>query len=549
MLMSSRTPRSRDEVAPQKTKRILEIGKPIEFEHGIHVEYNREKGKFMGLPDVWQGVIPSSDDVLDTSCISPHLVPAPYLIAHTTKADNISKPYNVQHNIHVQIDKTSYVLQGLPLAWAHQLQSSNQVPVHADFQTEHTSTRTRSSMSPHRSASSSSNKSLSSFPKSKSWTDIRRKASKASVERKADECQDPLLLYNNIVEVAEGESGSLFSASLISDPRTTVAIKRISLSDTSNIEKKKKEMQAMRQCRHPNIINYISHHWTSDELWIVMEYLDNCLTDIVAIEDSDMAMPSLNEHQIAYIMRSVLLALNHLHSLGRIHRDVRADNVLLSSEGMVKLADFGHSAQLTTTAPSRNSIVGTPFWMAPEVIRGDSYDTAADIWSLGALLFELLTGSPPLSEYPPLRAIYIIASKGLPAPPQIWSDELLDFYEQCTIMEASHRPTASVLLEHPFIVRCAGTSECLQELLLQPQMDVVPMEMSSNQMTADEGLLADIRSEMASNSLNSKDTETSTVATRTSSVWSWMDEPNALNMDFQIAIDFDHLQLSSTLET
>ncbi|KAI9288605.1 kinase-like domain-containing protein [Umbelopsis sp. AD052] len=494
MLMSSRTPRSRDEVAPQKTKRILEIGKPIEFEHGIHVEYNREKGKFMGLPDVWQGVIPSSDDVLDTSCISPHLVPAPCLIARTTKADNISKPYNVQHNIHVQIDKASYVLQGLPPAWAHQLQSSNQVPAHADFQTEHTGTRTRSSMSPHRSASSSSNKSLSSFPKSKSWTDIRRKSSKASVERKTDECQDPLLLYKNMVEVAEGESGSLFSASLISDPRTTVAIKRISLSDTSNIERKKMEMQAMRQCRHPNIINYISHHWTSHELWIVMEYLDNCLTDIVAIEDSDMAMPPLNEHQIAYIIRSVLLALNHLHSLGRIHRDVRADNILLSSEGMVKLADFGHSAQLTTTAPSRNSIVGTTFWMAPEVIRGDNYDTAADIWSLGALLFELLTGSPPLSEYPPLRAIYIIASKGLPAPPQMWSDELMDFYEQCTIMEASHRPTASDLLEHPFIVRRAGTSECLQELFVQPQMEeVVPMEMSSNQMPTNDGILADVR--------------------------------------------------------
>jgi hypothetical protein len=147
----------------------------------------------------------------------------PQYTARTTKADNISKPYNVQHNIHVQIDKTSYVLQGLPPAWAHQLQSSNQVPAHADFQTEHASTRTRSSMSPHRSASSSSNKSLSSFPKSKSWTDIRRKASKASVERKADECQDPLLLYKDIVEVAEGESGSLFSAALISDPRTVSA--------------------------------------------------------------------------------------------------------------------------------------------------------------------------------------------------------------------------------------------------------------------------------------------------------------------------------------
>ncbi|KAH8548874.1 kinase-like domain-containing protein [Umbelopsis sp. PMI_123] len=534
MLMSSRTPRSRDEVAPRKPKRILEIGKPIEFEHGIH-----------GLPDVWQGVIPSSDDLLDTSCISPHLVPAPCLIAHTTKADNISKPYNVQHNIHVQVDKTSYVLQGLPPAWAHQLQCSNQVPAHADFQTDHVSTRTRSSMNPHRSASSSSNKSLSSFPKSKSWTDIRRKASKTSVDRKTDECQDPLLLYKDIVEVAEGESGSLYSAMLISDPRTTVAIKRISLSDTSSIEKKKKEMQAMKQCRHPNIINYISHHWTNNELWIVMEYLNNCLTDIITVEDPDVSRSQLNEQQMAYIMRSVLLALKHMHSFGRIHRDVRADNILLNSEGLVKLADFGQSAQLTATAPNRKSLVGTPFWMAPEVIRGEDYDTAVDIWSLGALLYELLTGSPPLSEYPPLRAIYVIASKGLPVPPGKWSDELLDFFAQCTIMEASHRPTASNLLEHPFIVQHAGTSECLQDLFVEPPMNMFPIELSSSEVTTDEAA----PSHIVADSINSKDTDTSTVATQTSSVWSWMDEPNALNMDFQIAIDFDHLQLSSTMES
>lgn len=133
------------------------------------------------------------------------------------------------------------------------------------------------------------------------------------------------------------------------------------------------------------------------------------------------------------------------------------------------VADFGHSVQLTATSPSRNSVVGTPFWMvgrtmteiwsgvlccvnkycvqAPEVIKGEDYNTAADIWSLGALLFELLTGSPPYSEYPPLRALFLIASKGLPAPPLTWSDELLDFLDQCTVMEAKDRPTAAMLLE------------------------------------------------------------------------------------------------------
>ncbi|CAO3688554.1 unnamed protein product [Umbelopsis vinacea] len=561
MLMNPRTYRSRDEVTPRKQQRnrILEIGKPIEFEHGIHVEFNRERGKFMGLPDVWQGVIPSSDDVLDTSCISPHLVPAPYLIAHKTKADNISKPFNVQHNIHVQIDKASYVLQGLPPAWAHQLQSSNQVPAPADFETDHSyaSTRTRSSMSPCRSASSAS-KSFSPLPKSKSWSDIRRKTSKE--RKKSDACQDPLLLYKDIVEIAEGESGSLYSASLISAPRTTVAIKRINLEDSTNVERKKKEIEIMKQCQHPNTIHYLAHHLTSTELWIVMEYADFCLADIITNEDDFNSSP-LDECQIAFILQQLLLALKYIHSLGRIHRDVRADNVLLSSEGLVKLgqcllrifllrfymsqfidivrriADFGHSVQLTATSPSRNSVVGTPFWMAPEVIKGEDYNTAADIWSLGALLFELLTGSPPYSEYPPLRALFLIASKGLPAPPLTWSDELLDFLDQCTVMEAKDRPTAAMLLEHPFIVHYAGSKKCLMDLIMKPspvetsQVDVLPAELSPVEV------------------MPATPTTVQTHTSQSSSVWSWMDETNALNMDFQLAIDFDNLHMSSTLET
>ncbi|CAM0135887.1 hypothetical protein VKS41_001675 [Umbelopsis sp. WA50703] len=522
MLMSSKTHRSRDEGTARKTNRILEIGKPIEFEHGIHVEFNREKGKFMGLPDVWQGVIPSSDDVLDTSCISPHLVPAPYIIAHSSKADNISKPYNVQHNIHVQIDKASYVLQGLPPAWAHQLQGSCQAPDVADFQNHHTGTRARSSMNPYRSTPIS--QPPSPLPKSKSFTEIRRKASKSYMKNEnSNETQNPLLLYKDIIEIAEGESGSLYSATLISAPRTMVAIKRIDLSKVDAVERKKTEMEAMKQCRHPNTINYIAHHITSTELWIVMEYLDTCLADIITNDDPELCQLPLSERQIAYILKQILLALEHIHSCGRMHRDIRADNILLNADGLIKLADFGHSAQLTSSAPKRTSVVGTPFWMAPEVIKGEEYDTSADIWSLGALLYELLTGSPPYSEYPPLRALFLIASKGLPECPKDWSEDLNNFMEQCTQIDPRSRPSAQSLLQHPFIAKMAGTSECVQELFTPP---------------------------CTHSSTTTEEADTATITTESStSMWSWLDEPNALNMDFHLAFDFDNINMSSTLET
>jgi hypothetical protein len=166
----------------------------------------------------------------------------------------------------VQIDKASYALQGLPPAWARQLQtsSSDHALALADFQTgQHGPRAVRSSMSPIRSPSSSSKKS-DPLPKSKSWSDIRRKPSKASVERNVD----PTLLYKDIVEIAEGETGSLYSATVISAPRTTVAIKRIQLADRQNVDKKMNEMEIMKQCQHPNIIKYLAHHLTSTELWV-----------------------------------------------------------------------------------------------------------------------------------------------------------------------------------------------------------------------------------------------------------------------------------------
>jgi hypothetical protein len=260
--------------------------------------------------------------------------------------------------------------------------------------------------------------------------------------------QDPEKLYLNQVKIGEGAAGEVYLAKQASTGRD-VAIKKMPLT-SQNVKLLCTEISIMKTSKHPNIVEYIDAFQVDDKLWVIMEFMGGgCLTEIL----EQFEHVQLTEEQIALICLDTLKGLRYIHSLHRIHRDIKSDNILLGSDGSIKIADFGYAAQLTAEKRKRTTIVGTPYWMAPELIRGQQYDAKVDIWSLGIMVMEMAEGEPPYMEFPPLRALFLITTKGIPGlkQPEIWSNEFKDFVARCLEKDVQNRPTSEELLQHPFL--------------------------------------------------------------------------------------------------
>ncbi|XP_075683644.1 myosin-IIIa [Rhinoderma darwinii] len=229
---------------------------------------------------------------------------------------------------------------------------------------------------------------------------------------------------------------------------------------------------------HANVVKFYGMYFkkdakTGDQLWLVLELCNGgSVTDLA--KGLLKRGERMNEAIIAYILHEALMGLHHLHSHKTIHRDVKGNNILLTTEGGVKLVDFGVSAQLSNTHLHRNTSVGTPFWMAPEVIACEqqvdtTYDARCDVWSLGITAIELGDGDPPLADLHPMRALFKIPRNPPPnlRQPELWSPEFNDFINKCLTKDFEKRPIVCDLLEHAFIRQIRHNERALQKQLME----------------------------------------------------------------------------------